>query len=365
MVTRLHFLFILTFGMAFTAAKAQFYTITADTASVELMKGYNEKDYSFIKKEEPTEEQKGIKQQNIKSDSIDYFTPPKGREINIEKGVPVFVNLTDSLLMGLITDRMTVCLPLDYLKINSAYGSRIDPIQKCRKFHDGIDLQCHHSYVYSMLPGVIKKVSYGNKGYGNHVVIEHGSLQCLYGHLSMISVREGELVSAGTIVGISGSTGKSTGEHLHIQLRRNDKSVDPEPFIAYLNRYITGLQDKIAYLRFGTKPEQELNIANLYQTMEKYDISHKNIVIAQALLETGYFTSRVCLDCNNLFGLRRPTTGEYYEFDRWEDSVKAYRDYVQYKYKGGDYYSFLERIGYAEDREYVAKVRSIVRALNQ
>ena len=92
-------------------------------------------------------------------------------------------------------------------------------------------------------------------------------------------------------------------------------------------------------------------------------MSHPRIVIAQALLETGYFTSRVCLENNNLFGLRRPKDGGYYEFDNWEESVKAYRDYVQYKYKGGDYYQFLQRIGYAEDPDYVTKVRQIARTL--
>lgn len=362
MVIKLQNLLLLTFTMTSTAASAQFYTISADTATVEVMGSLSEKEYSFVKDEKPSATvQKPVES----SDDFDYFTPQKGREVSIEKGVPVFVNLTDSLLMGLIADRMTVCLPLDFLKVNSTFGTRIDPILKCRKFHDGIDLHCRHSYVYSMLPGVIKTVRYGNKGYGNHVVIEHGGIQCLYGHLSLISVKEGDMVSAGTIIGISGNTGKSTGEHLHIQLKKNGKSVDPEPFIAYLNRYITGLQDKIAYLKFGTKPDKDLNITNLYEAMERYDISHKTIVIAQALLETGYFTSRVCLECNNLFGLRRPSTGEYYEFDGWEKSVKAYRDYVQYKYKGGDYYQFLSRIGYAEDKDYIQKLRSIVRALSQ
>lgn len=83
------------------------------------------------------------------------------------------------------------------------------------------------------------------------------------------------------------------------------------------------------------------------------------------ILETGYFISRVCLENNNLFGLRRPSNGEYYKFKNWEESVKAYRDYVQYKYKGGDYFSFLNRIGYAEDNIYVSKVRSIVNALKK
>ena len=145
-------------------------------------------------------------------------------------------------------------------------------------------------------------------------------------------------------------------------MKKDGKSVNPKPFIDYLNDYISRLQDKIRYLRFGEKPQTELNIANLAKAIEKYDISHPRIVIAQALLETGYFTSRVCLELNNLFGLRRKD-GSYYEFNSWEESVKAYKDYVQYKYKGGSYLNFLRVIGYAEDPNYVFKVAQIAKSL--
>ena len=160
----------------------------------------------------------------------------------------------------------------------------------------------------------------------------------------MCIVRQGDEVYAVTIVGISGSTGRSTGPHLHITISSNGKSLNPAPFIAYLNKYITSLRDKIAYVRFGTKPPKELNINNLYQMLDKYGILYPKIVVAQALLETGYFTSNVCLNYNNLFGLRRPSDGSYYRFNNWEESVKAYRDYVQYKYKGGDYLSKVRSI---------------------
>ena len=66
---------------------------------------------------------------------------------------------------------------------------------------------------------------------------------------------------------------------------------------------------------------------------------------------------------NNLFGLRSPADGSYYNFDTWEESVKAYRDYVQYKYRSGNYYTFLNRIGYAENRTYTLKLRKIVGSL--
>ena len=214
-----------------------------------------------------------------------------------------------------------------------------------------------------MLLGIIKEVHFGNRGYGNYVVLEHGIFECLYGHLDQITVRTGDAVSAGTIVGISGNTGKSTGPHLHIRIRKGGKSVDPNVFVDYLNGYITQLQDKMTYVRFGTKPNKELNIENLMAVIRQYDVKFPHIVAAQALLETGYFTSRVCLENNNLFGLRRPSNGSYYTFNSWEESVKAYKDYVQYKYKGGNYYEFLNRIRYAEDGSYISKVMSLERSL--
>lgn len=106
---------------------------------------------------------------------------------------------------------------------------------------------------------------------------------------------------------------------------------------------------------------RELTLQNLLAVLDEYGVKHKEVVAAQAILETGHFTSELCLNAHNLFGLRHPSDGSYYTFDNWEQSVKAYRDDVQYKYQGGDYYAFLSRIGYAQDRRYTVKVRRIER----
>ena len=343
------FLAFLTLKISVLPVLAQFYTISADTAHLSHSSGLSEEQMMEEMASEPAEEE--------------LFSPTSGLKVSIEKDVPVFVTVKDSIMAGLLHDRLNVCLPLDFLKVNSKYGYRQDPVLKCTKFHDGIDLKCSYDYVYSMLPATVKEVSHGNKGYGNYVILDYGIMECLYGHLSAIVVEEGEIIPAGSVVAISGNTGKSTGPHLHIRLRKNGKSVDPKPFISFLNDYIIRLQDKIAYVRDGIKPQQELNIQNLVMEMDRCGITNQRYVVAQALLETGYFTSRVCLECNNLFGLRRPSDGSYYEFDRWEESVKAYKDYVQFKYKGGDYLLFLKRIGYAEDPDYIVKVHQIAKTL--
>ena len=114
-----------------------------------------------------------------------------------------------------------------------------------------------------------------------------------------------------------------------------------------------------------TSPKSEapkLTIPNLYAEIIRNGIQHPKIVLAQAILETGWFTSPVCRNKHNLFGLTDPRTGKYFEFDHWTESVKAYYTKVQYRYKGGNYLLWLRKIGYAEDPRYV---RSLSRILDQ
>lgn len=100
---------------------------------------------------------------------------------------------------------------------------------------------------------------------------------------------------------------------------------------------------------------------SLLEELQARNIAHPKIVLAQAKLETGNYTSKVCLTHNNLFGLRK-ADGSYYKFNHWKESVQAYKDYVQYKYQSpNDYYQFLENIGYAEDKSYTAKLKKIVK----
>ena len=342
------FICFLTFQGVCLPLSAQFYTITADTVSSQRI--------------QPVEDSIPDDEDGKTVMEDELFSTGRGIEVSIERDIPVFVNVNDSMMSELLQDRLTVCLPLDFLKMSSRYGYRTDPIIRCERFHDGIDLRCSYSRVYAMLPAKVKEVHHGNKGYGNYVILDHGRMECLYGHLSTILVNEGDIIAAGTVVALSGNTGKSTAPHLHIRLRKDGKSVDPQPFITCLNDYISRLQDKISHLKFGKAPSLELNIGNLAKVIEQNGLSHPRIVIAQALLETGYFTSRVCLEYNNLFGLRRKD-GSYYRFDNWEESVKAYKDFVQYKYKGGSYLRFLKVLGYAEDSQYINKVIKIANGL--
>ena len=107
----------------------------------------------------------------------------------------------------------------------------------------------------------------------------------------------------------------------------------------------------------------ELTIPNLYAEIIRNGIRHPKIVLAQAILETGWFTSPVCRNKHNLFGLTNPRTGKYFEFGHWTESVRAYYTKVQYKYKGGNYLLWLRKIGYAENPNYIREVIGVLRML--
>ena len=107
----------------------------------------------------------------------------------------------------------------------------------------------------------------------------------------------------------------------------------------------------------------ELTIPNLYVEIIQNGIRYPKIVLAQAILETGWFTSPVCRNKHILFGLTNPRTGKYFEFDHWTESVWAYYTKVQYRYKGGNYLLWLRNIGYAEDPNYIRAVVRVLRML--
>lgn len=107
----------------------------------------------------------------------------------------------------------------------------------------------------------------------------------------------------------------------------------------------------------------ELTIPNLYKEIIRNGILYPKIVLAQAILETGWFRSSVCRNKHNLFGLTNPRTGKYYEFNHRTESVRAYYTKVQYKYKGGNYLFWLDEIGYAEDPDYIIAVENLLKLL--
>ena len=100
-------------------------------------------------------------------------------------------------------------------------------------------------------------------------------------------------------------------------------------------------------------------IEQVRQELHRQGVPHAEIVLAQARLETGNFSSRRCKVDKNLFGIKHD--GKYAEYRHWRESVKDYKKLISSRYKGGNYFVFLKRIGYAEEREYTKKLQKIIR----
>lgn len=122
-------------------------------------------------------------------------------------------------------------------------------------------------------------------------------------------------------------------------------------------------QNNQQVLSYYNGENHELSLANLIDVIEEVGLNNQLFVLAQAVLETGHFTSPVCKNYHNLFGLYDSKHKDYYRFARWEDSVVGYQKFIQYRYKGGNYLKFLKRIGYAEDPRYTTTVAKIATQL--
>ena len=119
--------------------------------------------------------------------------------------------------------------------ITSYFGNRLHPTLGVYKFHTGVDIGA--SYGASILAaddGTVITAGYNEGGYGNYVVISHGNgMTTLYGHMSSIAVSYGQNVTKGQTIGYVGSTGRSTGPHLHFEIRQNGQYLDPLSYFSF------------------------------------------------------------------------------------------------------------------------------------
>lgn len=132
----------------------------------------------------------------------------------------------DSKQKQWISGYPSITYPLKSIKVTSPYGYRRDPITGKQSWHNGLDLRAKNEPAYSMMDGIVEKVGYDNRS-GNYVTLKHGNYHVSYCHLSSVIVGKGERVFSGTIVGVTGNTGRSTGCHLHLTCKKDGKSVNP------------------------------------------------------------------------------------------------------------------------------------------
>jgi murein DD-endopeptidase MepM/ murein hydrolase activator NlpD len=117
----------------------------------------------------------------------------------------------------------------DLNRLSSGFSYRIDPIYKTVKFHAGLDFSAPQGTpIYATANGVVRVAGNQGNGYGNHVIINHGyQYSTLYGHMYRIKVRVGQAIKRGEVIGYVGNTGKSTGPHVHYEVMKGGRHLDP------------------------------------------------------------------------------------------------------------------------------------------
>lgn len=122
-------------------------------------------------------------------------------------------------------------LPKNKGRITSEFGYRRHPTYKFKKFHYGIDIAAPAgTAIYTTAPGKVLHAGW-IRGYGNYIIVEHvKGYRTAYAHLSKISVAKGQWLAQGTLIGKVGKTGLATGNHLHYEVIKNGKKVNPRPY---------------------------------------------------------------------------------------------------------------------------------------
>ena len=184
--------------LAVSSAKAQFNTVSDNVCRYKIRKV----------------EEKFLSPANNRVDSVTANLPQQKKDS------------VDNKQKQWISNYTSITYPLKSIKVTSPYGYRRDPFTGKRSWHNGLDLRAKNEPAYAMMDGIVEKVGYDNRS-GNYVTLKHGNFYISYCHLSSIIVGRGEKVYPGTIVGVTGNTGRSTGCHLHLTCKKDGKSFNP------------------------------------------------------------------------------------------------------------------------------------------
>jgi murein DD-endopeptidase MepM/ murein hydrolase activator NlpD len=133
--------------------------------------------------------------------------------------------------------------PVKTAAFTSGYGVRSDPFRGGAAMHAGIDLAGPHGTpIYATADGMVTTAKWNSGGYGNLIKVDHGrGIETRYGHLAQMLVRDGQQVMRGQLIGRMGSTGRSTGNHLHYEVRIDGRAVNPIPFMKSTD-YLVAMQ---------------------------------------------------------------------------------------------------------------------------
>ena len=180
------------------------------------------------------------------------FTPAsatdgRGGPFDAANGDPTFKQLfsswkkLDNLASGAIA--VPSDKPVKTAAFTSGYGVRSDPFRGSAAMHPGIDLAGPYGTpIYATADGTVLRAGWNNGGYGNLIEVDHGrGIATRYGHLSQVLVHAGDRITRGQLIARMGSTGRSTGSHLHYEVRIDGRPVNPIPFMKSTD-YLVAMQ---------------------------------------------------------------------------------------------------------------------------
>ncbi|MCH8617339.1 M23 family metallopeptidase [Sphingomonas sp. SM33] len=192
--------------------------------------------------------------ENIDSATLERlgFTPAsatdgRGGPFDAANGDPTFKQLfsswkkLDNLASGAIA--VPSDKPVKTAAFTSGYGVRSDPFRGSAAMHPGIDLAGPYGTpIYATADGTVLRAGWNNGGYGNLIEVDHGrGIATRYGHLSQVLVHAGDRITRGQLIARMGSTGRSTGSHLHYEVRIDGRPVNPIPFMKSTD-YLVAMQ---------------------------------------------------------------------------------------------------------------------------
>ena len=164
---------------------------------------------------------------------VEQGTAGKTKEVT-EKAVEDLSSDTASMRKQWIDSYLSVSYPLKEIHVTSPFGVRTDPFTKKRRKHNGLDLRADRCETYAMMHGIVVKTGQDRVS-GKYVTVRHGNFSVSYCHLSEWRVKKGDCVRPGDVVGISGSTGRSTGPHLHLSVRLGRSHINPVVLLQFID----------------------------------------------------------------------------------------------------------------------------------
>ncbi|RSK25919.1 M23 family metallopeptidase [Bacillus sp. HMF5848] len=181
----------------------------------------------------------GLEQTLVKTAPVNFIHTSQDNITTIDaEMVTYFRNVLENIeYLKLQLAELPVIWPTDSRIITSKFGTRKDPFTRRLSFHEGLDIGgTRQNSIFATANGVVQLASYDG-GYGLSVVIEHlDGYTTRYGHLSKIHVNVGDTVTQGQVIGKMGTTGRSTGVHLHYEILKNGNYTDPYTYVEFLNR---------------------------------------------------------------------------------------------------------------------------------